>query len=127
MALLRRGKAKVIGIDLPLGRTDATQELKDLRRIQEKIRDYERGRQRDHVPNWLEEDLGRLESRMDDSIGLAAHMTRAGNTVVAIAALSGQAEKSKQREPLADGPLKKNFVDGRDTKNFLSSRISSGR
>jgi serine/threonine-protein kinase len=119
VALLSRGKAKVIGIDLPLGGADANQALKDLRQIQEKVRDYGRGRQRDCVPNWLEEELGRLESRMDGSAGLATQMTRAGNTVVALAASNGQAEKSRQEEPGADGPLKKNFVDGRDTNDPL--------
>jgi eukaryotic-like serine/threonine-protein kinase len=123
VALLSTGKAKVIGIDLPLGKTDVNQGLlKDLRRIQERIRDYGRGRQKDWVPDWLEEDIGRLESRLDYSADLAKHMAKAGNVVIAISASSGKPEKAEQRETLPDGSLERSLLDVRDTKGPLPNR-----
>jgi eukaryotic-like serine/threonine-protein kinase len=119
VALLSMGKAKVIGIDLPLGKMDVNQGLKDLRRIQERIRDSGRGRQRGCVPDWLEEDLSRLESRLDYSADLARHMTQAGNAIIAIPASRGKTENAKQRGTVANGLLERSFLDGRDTGSPL--------
>jgi CHASE2 domain-containing sensor protein/tRNA A-37 threonylcarbamoyl transferase component Bud32 len=111
MALLRMGKAKVIGIDLPLSRMDVNQGLRDLRRIQERIMDYGRGRQRDCVPDWLEGDLSRLESQLDYNADLARQVTQAGNTIIAI---SASKEKTKQRGTVADSSLERTFLAGPD-------------
>ncbi len=119
VALLSMGKAKVIGIDLPLDKMYVNQGLRDLRRIQERIKDEGRGRQRNCVPDWLEEDLNRLESRLDCRADLARQMTQAGNTIVAISASKGRSEKTKQRGTVANGSLERSFLDGRNAGDPL--------
>jgi CHASE2 domain-containing sensor protein/tRNA A-37 threonylcarbamoyl transferase component Bud32 len=111
VTLLTKGKAKVIGIDLPLGQTGLNQGLKDLRRIQERIRDYGRGRQKAGLPDWLEEDLNHLESQLAHSADLAKHVNQAGNTILAIYPSWGETGSGKQRGTVVDGSLERNYLN----------------
>jgi serine/threonine-protein kinase len=123
--ILKKGGAKLIGLNVPLFEKKANPGLEVLKSFREKFKAYPFGQKDTAMATWMEEHLKQMEEDFDSDRRLVQSVQQSGNVVFPASVRFGSSPSRAERGE--DALLSKNFLSSAQVSAALEKRVSTDR